>query len=169
MCLKSDITAEDGAASADWVVLTAALVGLTLAVLNVASTGLTDLSNDVGADVARQGVSPTFEQTAYTRTDGFSAYDVAAYDKLVADLRSLNDGDLVVANAVLTATGAAALAGGGTVSSHDQGRQKDVAAALDKVFGERGVIRDTTPGSFDEAEAARIFTALGWPPAPTLN
>lgn len=45
--LKDFIQAEDGAVTVDWVVLTAALVGLGLAVISVVSGGMQDLSTDI--------------------------------------------------------------------------------------------------------------------------
>jgi Flp pilus assembly pilin Flp len=45
--IKTFAADESGAVTVDWVVLTAALVGLGLAVMGVISTGLQDLSADV--------------------------------------------------------------------------------------------------------------------------
>ena len=42
---------EDGAVTVDWVVLTAAIVGLGIAVLSSVSGGATDLATDIGADL----------------------------------------------------------------------------------------------------------------------
>lgn len=49
---KSFLAAEDGAVTVDWVVLTAALVGLGLAVISVVSGGVENLSNDIGQALA---------------------------------------------------------------------------------------------------------------------
>lgn len=49
---KSFLAAEDGAVTVDWVVLTAALVGLGLAVISVISGGMENLSNDIGQALA---------------------------------------------------------------------------------------------------------------------
>ena len=43
---------ESGAVTVDWVVLTAALVGLGLAVMAVVSGGVENLSNDIGQSLA---------------------------------------------------------------------------------------------------------------------
>ena len=49
---KSD---ESGAVTVDWVVLTAAIVGLGMVVMKIVGGGITGLSNDVVADLnARQ-------------------------------------------------------------------------------------------------------------------
>ncbi|TFL19020.1 pilus assembly protein [Jannaschia formosa] len=45
--IKTFAADEAGAVTVDWVVLTAALVGLGLAVMAVISTGLQDLSGDI--------------------------------------------------------------------------------------------------------------------------
>ena len=46
------LAAEDGAVTVDWVVLTAALVGLGLAVLAVVSDGVNSVSNATADDLA---------------------------------------------------------------------------------------------------------------------
>ncbi len=49
---KSFISSESGAVTVDWVVLTAALVGLGLAVMAVVSGGVENLSTDIGQSLA---------------------------------------------------------------------------------------------------------------------
>ena len=49
---KTFILAEDGAVTVDWVVLTAALVGLGLAVMAVVSGGVENLSGDIAQELA---------------------------------------------------------------------------------------------------------------------
>ena len=44
---------EDGAVTVDWVVLTAALVGLGIAVLAAVETGLSDLSEDIRDELTK--------------------------------------------------------------------------------------------------------------------
>ena len=55
--LKTD---ESGAITVDWVVLTAAIVGLGIAVLAAVSTGVENLSNDIDTQLSGQGVAATF-------------------------------------------------------------------------------------------------------------
>ncbi len=43
---------EDGAVTVDWVVLTAAIVGLGLAVMLSVRTGATDLAADIGTELS---------------------------------------------------------------------------------------------------------------------
>lgn len=47
---------EDGAVTVDWVVLTAALVGLGVAVIAMVAAGATDHSNGVGAQLSNQTI-----------------------------------------------------------------------------------------------------------------
>ena len=42
---------EDGAVTVDWVVLTAAIVGLGIAVLTTVRQGATDLAGDIGTEL----------------------------------------------------------------------------------------------------------------------
>lgn len=52
--------AEDGAVTVDWVVLTAALVGLGLAAMAVVSSGVEDVSGNVASDLTEMEVGITF-------------------------------------------------------------------------------------------------------------
>ena len=51
---------EDGAVTVDWVVLTAAIVGLGIAVYGVISGGIEDLSNDINAELKKDVVGQGF-------------------------------------------------------------------------------------------------------------
>jgi len=51
---------EDGAVTVDWVVLTAALVGLGIAVLSVVSGGIQDLSTDIDTQLKTNQISTSF-------------------------------------------------------------------------------------------------------------
>lgn len=55
------LTSEGGAVTVDWVVLTAALVGLGLAVMAVVSGGTEDLSSDIDTQLVDQGIVTEFE------------------------------------------------------------------------------------------------------------
>jgi Flp pilus assembly pilin Flp len=48
---------EDGAVTVDWVVLTAAIVGLGIAVLATVSGGANDLATGIGAELTEQGAA----------------------------------------------------------------------------------------------------------------
>jgi Flp pilus assembly pilin Flp len=47
---------EDGAVTVDWVVLTAAIVGLGIAVLTTVREGATDLATDIGTELTDTAV-----------------------------------------------------------------------------------------------------------------
>jgi len=51
---------ESGAVTVDWVVLTAAIVGLGIAVLAAVSSGVENLSGDIQTQLSGQGISTTF-------------------------------------------------------------------------------------------------------------
>jgi len=51
---------ESGAVTVDWVVLTAAIVGLGIAVLAAVSSGVQNLSGDIQTQLSGQGISTTF-------------------------------------------------------------------------------------------------------------
>ncbi|MBF9043255.1 hypothetical protein HKCCE4037_07960 [Rhodobacterales bacterium HKCCE4037] len=59
---------ESGAVTVDWVVLTAALVGLGLAVMAVVSGGVENLSNDIGQSLANANPETDPFSTNYTFT-----------------------------------------------------------------------------------------------------
>ncbi len=54
---------ESGAVTVDWVVLTAAIVGLGVAVYGVVSGGIADLSGDIDTQLRTNQVSTTFTAT----------------------------------------------------------------------------------------------------------
>ena len=58
--IKTFLNSESGAVTVDWVVLTAAIVGLGLAVMAVVSAGVEDLSNDIEGQLTGQGVQSSF-------------------------------------------------------------------------------------------------------------
>ncbi|MFQ5438933.1 MAG: Flp family type IVb pilin [Paracoccaceae bacterium] len=51
---------ESGAVTVDWVVLTAAIVGLGIAVLAAVSNGVENLSSDIDTQLSGQDISTTF-------------------------------------------------------------------------------------------------------------
>jgi Flp pilus assembly pilin Flp len=66
--LKSFLSNESGAVTVDWVVLTAALVGLGLAVMSVVSGGLENLSGDIADQLGEDHVSTGFAASTATTT-----------------------------------------------------------------------------------------------------
>ncbi|WP_341862535.1 hypothetical protein [Gymnodinialimonas sp. 57CJ19] len=58
--IKNFAADESGAVTVDWVVLTAALVGLGLAVMAVVSNGVEDLSGDINTQLLTDHTAPAF-------------------------------------------------------------------------------------------------------------
>ena len=58
--IKSFRNDEDGAVTVDWVVLTAAIVGLGIATLAAVSGGVQDLSGDISTQLAQSQIKTTF-------------------------------------------------------------------------------------------------------------
>lgn len=54
------ITSEDGAVTVDWVVLTAAIVGLGVIVITTIGRATTDMSTGVNAHLMSQDVTTTY-------------------------------------------------------------------------------------------------------------
>ncbi|MEE9388574.1 MAG: hypothetical protein V3U96_08175 [Paracoccaceae bacterium] len=57
MTLINFINDEDGAVTVDWVVLTAAIVGLGIAVLASVSSGTTSLADKISSNLAGQSIA----------------------------------------------------------------------------------------------------------------
>ncbi|GAB5448664.1 hypothetical protein [Gymnodinialimonas sp.] len=77
MTLKTFIQSDSGAVTVDWVVLTAALVGLGLATTAVVSGGVSALSSDMDDQLVNQGIITEFAAAV-------AAMDWASYDYLAA-------------------------------------------------------------------------------------
>jgi len=58
--IKNFAKSESGAVTVDWVVLTAAIVGLGLAVMAVVSGGVEDLAGDIDTQLTNMGASAGF-------------------------------------------------------------------------------------------------------------
>jgi Flp pilus assembly pilin Flp len=57
----SFLAGESGAITVDWVVLTAAIAGLGLAVVGVVSGGLENIATEIGTHLASQEVDTAFD------------------------------------------------------------------------------------------------------------
>ena len=56
------LLSEDGGATVDWVVLTAAVVGLGIPVIAILSGGFEDLSGDINTQLVSRDIPPVVEQ-----------------------------------------------------------------------------------------------------------
>ncbi len=59
--IKNFAKSESGAVTVDWVVLTAAIVGLGLAVMAVVSAGVEDLSGDIKTQLETSHIDSSFD------------------------------------------------------------------------------------------------------------
>jgi len=111
------VTEERGAVTVDWVVLTAALVGLGLATTAVVSTGVGSLSNET-ADVLEDG--DILQVASFGRGWDFSAFNHAIDDGLAEQVFTNYSGDGFTDADVQTAltTYHDRLAGGSATTSH---------------------------------------------------
>lgn len=57
---KRFIANDDGAVTADWVILAAGVIGLALASMGVVMDGTEDLTNDVESELTSQLISTSF-------------------------------------------------------------------------------------------------------------
>jgi Flp pilus assembly pilin Flp len=73
--IKNFANSESGAVTVDWVVLTAAIVGLGLAVMAVVSGGIEELSNNIGQSLADTDPleDPFVNNTEFTAGGGAGA------------------------------------------------------------------------------------------------
>lgn len=68
---------ETGAVTVDWVVLTAAIVGLGIATYGVVSSGVKDVSGNVGTHLEQDWIDTSFAQTG--AVDGLSALPMRVF------------------------------------------------------------------------------------------
>ena len=157
---------EDGAVTVDWVVLTASLVGLGLAVMALVSDGVEHQSDAIAARAATMGVPTSFADFAALRNGGFSydPYDQQIFDFVVAELSAMTDAELEIANAALnhgTMSAIEAVEGrGDTVAQSDRESVSDIYGALDTVYHERGLTRDEAARTYDQAALDAIGSDL---------
>lgn len=83
------LLSEDGAVTVDWVVLTAALVGLGLAVMAVVSGGTEDLSSDIDTQLVDQEITTEF--MAALSTVAITPLNAGAYPSNEAWVAQLAD------------------------------------------------------------------------------
>ena len=92
---RNFLSDDSGAVTVDWVVLTAALVGLGLAVMGVVRGGVADLSGDVATNLKSDGII----RTAFTRDNASALSSAAAALQIdpsrdTANITSMSNGDL---------------------------------------------------------------------------
>jgi len=87
---------ETGAVTVDWVVLTAALVGLGLASMAVVSAGVEDLSGDMRTQMESQEISTSFGSAAVAWEAGqWDQHNAGIYDSYTAWMSNFEDQQLL--------------------------------------------------------------------------
>ena len=79
---NSFLSSESGAVTVDWVVLTAALVGLGIAVMGVVSTGVQTASERIATQLRSDMVNNQFvnNETTDENGDGTGEFEAAGFD-----------------------------------------------------------------------------------------
>jgi hypothetical protein len=126
---------EDGAVTVDWVVLTAAIVGLGLAVLAVVSGGVEDLSRDIDDELVEMEVAAAFGTSAGWSAGSLLSWEEGFWNDAVDMWAAGGDVD----NSLFGANEALTHAENGV---HDPAHQLDAAAAHITALGQMG--EDTT-------------------------
>lgn len=87
---------DSGAVTVDWVVLTAAVVGLGLATMAVVSAGVEDLSGDVRTQLETQEISASFASATVDWEAGqWDQHNAGIYDSYVAWMANFEDQQLL--------------------------------------------------------------------------
>ena len=143
---------ENAAVTVDWVVLTAALVGLGLAVMAVVSGGVESLSTDVSDALAEQSVEFTFASAvaaaaapADLATNGVLHYNDEQISGYIENLSSSYYSDNDIQNGYTNAQ-----------NSYASGRQDymvDVLAIHEAAAARRGMTLNSSPTGMSYAEA----------------
>ncbi|WGH79753.1 hypothetical protein [Jannaschia ovalis] len=149
----------------DWVVLTAALVGLGLAVMGVVSKGVQSQAQAVETQITSQGIPTTFAEFALMRPFSYTPHDQALFDMFHSDLSTLSDEELDQMNAYQNWLFSDALRDaeerGLVLDESDLQPSEDLFGSLDTIYHERGRVRDAEDQSYDAAVVSGASDALG--------
>ena len=137
---------EDGAVTVDWVVLTAALVGLGLAVLAVTSGGVENLSDDTATELASIDVGELPFGEAAWAPGALLSWTQTQWDDGVSHLSGVGD----VNNSVFGVEQALALAEAGT---SNPAHQLDAASMHIAALNAMGEDTSTYQDRYDAAYA----------------
>ncbi|WP_371157652.1 hypothetical protein [Jannaschia sp. 2305UL9-9] len=149
---------ETAAISVDWVVLTAAAVGMTLAVVTVMGDGLDHAVGDIDANLNAPSVIARV-QAGF----GHTAHDPVAYGALMRSVSQLDTADLDQMAAYSNALNEAL---DGDSDADTVGNVADLSSAVDIAYANAGTTR-TTATAFDEEELTRISSDIGYE-APSI-
>ncbi|WGH80446.1 Flp family type IVb pilin [Jannaschia ovalis] len=144
---------EQGAVTVDWVVLTAAMVALGLAVMATVSRGVQATVTDIDANMNAPSVI-----TRMNHGFGYAAHNQRVFNGLLTDMAGMPDDDLDQVAAYFNAVAEADLSG---ADDDTLGQLADFNAAIDMAYVDGGRTRPTET-QYDEAELARISTEMGY-------
>ena len=88
--MRRFIRSESGAVTIDWVVLTAATVGMSLAVMSVVSDGIEDLADRISTQISDIQLRDSFDEWAAFRAE--NAAEAAAAAQAEADAEGQDGG-----------------------------------------------------------------------------
>lgn len=137
---------ESGAVTVDWVVLTAALVGLGLATMSVVSSGVQDLSTDIDVQLTNTPIETSFrgltgwEYASFSETTYSDWYNLIIDPEEYTEIAVISDVDDFYADA----TASVARFENGEISAADMEERLDMAAASLAAAQTRGIAVDVT-------------------------
>ncbi|MGB3405864.1 MAG: hypothetical protein WBA67_00075 [Jannaschia sp.] len=145
--------ADAGAVTVDWVVLTAATVGMVLAMMTVISRGVEHSVNDIDDHLNAPSVV-----TRMYNGFGYAPHDTSRFNALLVDMAGLDTGDLEQMAAYSNLLN-------GTVGDETDpdiaGQIADFNAAVDMAYANAKTTRHTGT-TFDQAELTRISAEMGY-------
>lgn len=150
------VSAEDGAITVDWVVLTAIGSAVAMATVGVLSGGVKGMNQQVEIHL---GNTSTVSTTWAEAMRNYDPYDDGIYQAIYGDLSSLSEADLDIMEAYFNDV--AATLGEEAETEAEYGLINDVSFAVGLVYVDR--VRGRPGGTeADAAEIARIADQLGW-------
>lgn len=155
MDAKPFLDGESGAVTVDWVILSAAAVGMTLAVMGLMGDGLEHAVGDIDANLNAPSVIARM-QAGF----GHTPHDAATYGALMRSVSQLDTADLDQMAAYSNSLNSAI---DDETDADTAGRAADVSAAVDIAYANAGTTR-TTGTAFDAADLTRISAEIGYEP-----
>ncbi|MFO6464457.1 hypothetical protein ACK8OR_08695 [Jannaschia sp. KMU-145] len=152
----SFIETEDGAVTVDWVVLTAALVALGLAVMISVSTGVQSTVAAIDANMNAPSVI-----TRMNHGFGYAAHDQATFNRMIVGMAGMDPADLDQIAAFFNEVNESDLSG---LSDDERGQLADINTAIDMAYVDAGGTR-ITETSYDAVTVAALAEGLGIPSA----
>lgn len=144
---------DSGAITVDWVVLTAAAVGMTLAMLTLIGQGLEHATGDIDANLNAPSVIVRMRDGF-----GYTPYDAAEYGTIMRSVSQLDTSDLDQMASYSNALNASL---DDSSDAEIVGRAADLNGAVDIAYANAGTTR-TTGTAYDDSELTRISTEMSY-------